>query len=227
MSDTIISVQGEHSAWYPAERATVRVSVHAFGDQRESVLQRATAAAATIRGQLESMTDKDAGPVTWWASDRVSVWSERPWNNEGKQLPLVYHSSIDFTAKFRDFDVLSSWVEQVAAIDDVIVSSLHWDLTEATRISASTEVRSSAVKDAVAKAAVYAKAVGLDSVTAIAIADPGLLGDQGGGNGPLAPAPRMMQAKMSFDAGGAAPQLQLKPEEIEVACVVDARFTAK
>ncbi len=228
MADTIISVQGEHRAWYPAERATVRVSVHAFGPKRDAVLQRSVAAADTIRGQLESMLDKDAGPVTWWSSDRVSVWSERPWNNEGKQLPLVYHSAIDFTAKFKDFDALSSWVEQVAAIEDVIVASLSWDLTEATRTSANTEVRSRAVKDAVAKAAVFAQAVGLGSVTAIALADPGMLGDPNAGNGgAFAPAPRMMQAKMAYDAGGGAPQLQLKPEDIEVVCLVDARFSAK
>lgn len=229
VTDTIISVQGEHRAWYPAERAEVRISVHAFGPKRDAVLQRSVAAADTIRTQLEGMFDKDKGPVTWWASDRVSVWSERPWNNEGKQLPLVYHSAIDFTAKFKDFDRLSSWVEEVAALDDVVVASLSWDLTEATRTSANTEVRSRAVKDAVAKAAVFAQAVGLGSVTAIALADPGMLGDQGsgGGNGPYAPAPRMMQAKMAFDSAGAAPQLQLKPEDIEVLCVVDARFTAK
>jgi uncharacterized protein YggE len=225
--DTIISVQGEHRAWYPAERATVRISVHAFGPKRDAVLQRSVSAADTIRGQLEPMLDKNAGPVTWWASDRVSVWSERPWNNEGKQLPLVYHSAIDFTAKFKDFDALSAWVEQVAGLDDVVVSSLTWDLTDATRTSANTEVRSRAVKDAVAKAAVFAQAVGLGSVTAIAVADPGMLGDPGaGGGGAFAPASRMMKA--SFDAqGGGGPQLQLKPEDIEVACVVDARFTAK
>src|SRR5690606_25802681 len=95
---TIISVQGEYRAWYPAERATVQVSVHAFGPKRDAVLQRSVAAADAIRGSLEPIFDEEVGPVTWWASDRVSVWSERPWNNEGKQLPLVYHSAIAFTA---------------------------------------------------------------------------------------------------------------------------------
>lgn len=222
---TIISVQGEHRAWYPAERATVRASVHAFGPKRDAVLQRSMTAADAIRGKLEPLFDKSAGPVTWWASDRVSVWSERPWNNEGKQLPLVYHSAIDFTAKFKDFGALSSWIEEVAALDDVTVSSLTWDLTEATRTSANTEVRSRAVQDAVAKAAVFAQAVGLGSVTATAIADPGMLGDQGAGGGGFMPAPRMMKA--SFDAAGSGPALQLKPEDIEVACVVDARFAAR
>jgi uncharacterized protein YggE len=228
MTGTIITVQGEHSAWYPAERATVRVSVHAFGAKREPVFARALAAAETLRNQIEPMVDKNAGPVTWWASDRVSVWSERPWNNEGKQLPLVYHASLDVTAKFKDFDALSRWVEEAAVIADVTIASVAWDLTEATKTSANTEVRSRAVKDAVAKASVFAQAVGLAKVTAIAIADPGMLGDQTGGGG--FPQPAMMKASMrggaAFDAQSAGPQLQLKPEEIEIASVVDARFSA-
>ncbi|MDQ2698684.1 MAG: SIMPL domain-containing protein [Actinomycetota bacterium] len=222
---TIITVQGEHSAWYPAERATVHVAVHAFGAKREPVFARAVAAADTIRNQIEPMVDKDAGPVTWWSSDRVSVWSERPWNNEGKQLPLVYHATVDITAKFKDFDALSRWVEQAAVIDDVTIASVSWDLTEATKISATTEVRSRAVKDAVAKASVFAQAVGLAKVTAIAIADPGMLGDQSNGGGAQ---PMMMKSAMrgaGFDAQS-APQLQLKPEEIAISSVVDARFTA-
>ncbi len=161
MTDTIITVQGEHSAWYPAERATVRAAVHAFGAKREPVFARALAAAETLRSQIEPMVDKDAGPVTWWSSDRVSVWSERPWNNEGKQLPLVYHASLDVTAKFKDFDALSRWVEGAAVIEDVTIAYVTWDLTEATKTSANTEVRSRAVKDAVAKASVFAQAVGL------------------------------------------------------------------
>jgi uncharacterized protein YggE len=227
MTGTIITVQGEHSAWYPAERATVRAAVHAFGAKREPVFARALAAAETLRSQIEPMVDKDAGPVTWWSSDRVSVWSERPWNNEGKQLPLVYHASLDVTAKFKDFDALSRWVEGAAVIEDVTIAFVTWDLTEATKTSANTEVRSRAVKDAVAKASVFAQAVGLAKVSAIAIADPGMLGDQGSGGG--YPQPAMMKSAMrgaAFDAQASAPQLQLKPEEIAITSVVDARFTA-
>jgi uncharacterized protein YggE len=226
-SGTIVTVRGEHSAWFPAERATVRATVHAFGAKREAVFARALAAADTLRGEIEPMVDKDAGPVTWWSSDRVSVWSERPWNNEGKQLPLVYHASLDVTAKFKDFDALSRWVESAAVVEDVTIAYVTWDLTEATKTSANTEVRSRAVKDAVAKASVFAQAVGLAKVTAIAIADPGMLGDQSSGGG-YAP-PQLMKASMrggAFDAQSAAPQLQLKPEEIEISSVVDARFSA-
>ncbi|HRN29798.1 MAG TPA: SIMPL domain-containing protein, partial [Terrimesophilobacter sp.] len=88
------------------------------------------------------------------------------------------------------------------------------------------EARTVAVGNAVAKATSYANAVGLSTVRAVAIADPGMLGDQvgasGGGIEFAASAPRMMKA---MDAGG-GPELNLKPQQIEVAVIVDARFVA-
>lgn len=80
------------------------------------------------------------------------------------------------------------------------------------------------MKDAVAKASVFAQSIGLRSVTAIALADPGMLGDRAGG-GP--PAPMLARAAMKAqDFGGGAPAIALKPEQIAVAAVVDARFIA-
>ncbi len=225
MADTIITVQGEHSAWYPAERATVRASIQVDGPKRDAVFASAVSASDAVRTSIETLFDKQTGPITWWSSDSVRVWSDRPWNNEGKQLPLVFHAAVDFSAKFLDFDALSRWVEAVAAIELVTIGSISWDLTDATRTSVTTEVRSRAVKDAVAKATVYAQSIGLGSVTAIALADPGMLGDPSAGG--AAPAP-MMRAAMKMQAfdGGGAPTLALKPEEIAVASVVDARFIA-
>lgn len=226
MTDTIITVQGEYSAWYPAERATASASVHADGPKRDAVFARAVEAADSLRTLIGGLHDKEKGPITWWSSDSVRVWSERPWNNDGKQLPLVYHAAVDFTAKFKDFEALSRWVEAAAAIDAVTVGSISWDLTDATRTSATVEVRSRAVKDAVAKASVYAQSIGLGSVKAIALADPGMLGDPSGGTGG-GPQPVFARGAMKaqFDSSG-SPQLALKPEEIAVASVVDARFIA-
>ena len=50
MTDTIITVQGEYSAWYPAERATVSASVHADGPKRDAVFARAVEASDALRG---------------------------------------------------------------------------------------------------------------------------------------------------------------------------------
>ena len=226
MSDTIITVQGEYSTWYPAERATASVSVHTDGPKRDAVFARAVAASDAVRSLIEGIHDRDKGPITWWSSDSVRVWSERPWNNEGKQLAPVFHAAVDFSAKFKDFEALARWVETAAGIDGVTVGSITWDLTDATRTSATVEVRSRAVKDAVAKASVYAQSIGLGSVTAIALADPGMLGDPSGGAMPAPPVFARGAMKAQFDSSGGA-GLALKPEEIAVASVVDARFIAK
>lgn len=224
--ETIITVQGEYSAWYPAERASVQVGVHIDGPGREVVFERAVAAAGSLRTSIEALYDKTAGPVTWWSSENVRVWSERPWNNEGKQLAPVFHAAVDFTAKFKDFDALARWVETAATIDAVTVGSISWDLTDATKTSATVEARSRAVKDAVAKAQVFAQSIGLGTVTAIALADPGMLGDpSGGGSGPSPMFARGAMKSQAYDSAG-APSLALKAEEIAVASVVDARFIA-
>ena len=223
MTETTISVQGQHVAWYTAERATVVVSISFDGPHRNPVFSAATAALDAVRETVTGRHDAEKGPITWWSADTVRVWSERPWNNEGKQLDPVHHAALDLTAKFNDFTELATWIELVVAIPGANVSGIDWSLTEATQTSATTEVRSRAVKDAVAKATVYAQSIGLGSVTATAIADPGMLGD-GGSPSPVA-MDRMMM-KSSFAPGGGE-TLELKPEQIEVSAAVDARFVAR
>ena len=84
--------------------------------------------------------------------------------------------------------------------------------------------RRAAVADAVHKAAVYAEAAGLGAPAIVAVADPGMLGDAGGGSSGPAPAPyeRMAFKAQAMDAGGAP--LSLSPELIQVAASVDVRF---
>jgi uncharacterized protein len=225
---TTITVQGEYAAWYPAERATVSASVHIDGADRDKVFTRAVESSDDVRNLIESIHDKVTGPITWWSSDSVRVWSERPWNNEGTQLRPVYHAALDVSAKFSEFDALARWVESVVAIDGVTISSIDWSLTDSTRTSATVEVRSRAVKDAVAKATVFAQSIGLGSVTAIALADPGMLGDPSGGGGSgMQPAFTRGSMKSMMVGAPGGTELQLKPEEIEVASAVDARFIAR
>ncbi len=227
MADTIITVRGEHSAWYPAERATASVAVHVDGPKRDIVFSKAVAASEAIRGLVEPLAASTAAPVTWWTSDSVRVWSERPWSNDGKQLPLVYHSAIDFSVKFGDFDALSTWIESVAAVEFATVGSIVWDLTDATRKTVTDDVRAAAVADAVAKATTFARSIGLGAVTALAVADPGMLWNASSDGGDeVSPVFRGAMKMQAFDGGG-QPTLALKPEEIVVASAVDARFSAR
>jgi uncharacterized protein YggE len=223
MTATTITVQGTHIAWYDAERATVEVSAAFDGAKRDEVFARATQTAADVTAQITPLHDPAAGPITWWSSDRVNVWSERPWNNDGKRLPLVYHATIGIRAKFNDFEALSRFVEILAVMEGVNVGAITWDLTDEHRKAVTDDVRRSAVQDAVQKAAAYASAAGVGTPSVIAIADPGMLGDGSGGIGP-APIERMAFRAQAMDAGGGAP-LALSPEQIQVSTSVDVRFT--
>jgi uncharacterized protein YggE len=225
MTASTITVQGTHVAWYDAERATVEISAAFDGPKRDEVFARATQTAADVTAQITPLMDPAAGPVTWWSSDRVNVWSERPWNNDGKRLPLVYHATIGIRAKFSDFEALGRLVEKLAVMDGVNVGAIMWDLTDERRKAVTDDVRRLSIEDAVQKAGTYAAAAGVGTPTVIAIADPGMLGDGSGGGG-IGPAPlmeRMAFKAQAMDAGGAP--LTLSPEQIQVSSSVDLRFT--
>jgi uncharacterized protein len=220
-----ITVQGTHTAWFDAERATVHISASFDGSKRDDVFARASQAAADATALITPLHDPEKGPVTWWSSGRVNVWSDRPWSNDGKRLPLVFHATIGMQAKFDDFDALSRLIEQLAVMDGVNVGGIDWDLTEARRTAETDAVRRAAIADAVQKAATYAAAAGLGAPAVIAVADPGMLGDgSGGGSGP-APFERMAFKAQAMDAGGGA-GLTLSPQQIQVSSSVDVRFSA-
>lgn len=222
---TTITVQGSHTAWFDAERATLHASAAFDGPKRDEVFARATDAAAAVTAIITPLHDAAAGPVTWWSSDRVNVWSERPWNHDGKRLPLVYHATIGVQAKFRDFEALSRVIEQLAVLDGISLGAIAWDLTDERRTAVTDEVRREAVADAVRKAGTYASAAGVGAPAVIAIADPGMLGDaSSGGSGGYAPMERMAFKAQAMDAGGGSP-LTLTPEQIQVTSSVDVRFT--
>ncbi|WP_166870273.1 MULTISPECIES: SIMPL domain-containing protein [unclassified Salinibacterium] len=220
MTETIITVKGRFSAYFPAERAKLTVTVSFEGGDRDSVFEGTTVAADRVRDDITQLHQSPDGPITWWSSDSVRVWSERPWHSEGRRLAPVFHAAVSFTVKFSDFEALARFIERVVAIDGVTLGEIEWTLTDAKITTVTAEVRSRAVKDAVAKASVFAQSIGLGTVRAIALADPGMLGDQG------SPAARVFEADMVRMASASSGDLQFKPEEIEVRAEVDARFIA-
>ncbi|MDO8383565.1 MAG: SIMPL domain-containing protein [Microbacterium sp.] len=216
MSDVIITVRGEHETRIAPEEGVVHLSVRCDGPERGPVVERIAAIAAPLREELA--TRQASGEVREWSSQRASVWAERPWNNEGKQLPLVHHASVEVVATFTDFAALSWWVSAVAEREGVQVGGVAWQLTSATRRAVEAEVAAYAVQTAVSRAGAYANAIGHASVTPLEIADTGLLGR------PEAdPGPRMMRA-MATDA---SPGLDFQPQDITVTAGVEARFAAR
>lgn len=222
MSETVITVRGWAAEAHPAERAVVHVGIAHDGPRREPVVVAATGTADGVRALLDPLRTTEA--ISTWSSDRVAIWSERPWSFDGRRMPLVYHASVAFTATFVAFDELGRFVEDVALLDAVDVGSIAWELTDATRDAVLERVRTRAVQDAQARALVYAKAAGLQDVRAAAIADPGLLSSPEPG-GPAAPAGMpMARVFAAHDSGGAA--LAFTPADLEIAVEVETRFTA-
>ena len=124
-----ITVQGTHTAWFDAERATVHISATFDGPKRDEVFARATQTAADVTALITPLHDAAKGPVTWWSSDRIRVWAQRPWNSEGKQLAPVHHAAIQVTVKFNEFDALADWLTDAATVPGVQVNGIEWTLT--------------------------------------------------------------------------------------------------
>lgn len=223
MTETIITVQGTARAEYAPERSILTFTIAADGPDRADAVDRATAALDRISAVMTERYDAQAGSITAWSADRVSVTAQRPWTNDGTPAAIVHRAAVTGRATVTGLDTLPELVEALAAEDLVTIDGLEWSLTEGRRTSALTEVRSRAVKDAVTKATVYAQSIGLGSVSAIALADPGMLGDPGAIVGPQPRLEKVAMMAMDARSGG----FSLRPEPIVVESAVDARFVAR
>lgn len=220
MADVEITVRGSHRAEAAPERARVRTRVIRDGPDADEVVADVARLAEQVRAAITPLHDADAGPVVAWSSDRMQVWSERPWNQDGEQLPLVHHAQIGVDAEFADFTALGRWLSDTAALEGVTVDGIEWALTDEHRDALLADVRSAAVAAARAKAEVYAAALGLTRLTVLAVADAGMLGEGIQPVGDHEARPMMRMAAMS------APEIELAPRPIAVTAEVDARFVA-
>ncbi|WP_006243904.1 SIMPL domain-containing protein [Mycolicibacterium tusciae] len=105
---TEITVRGAFSAFRPAERGTVHSTVAYEGPQMAPVYDRVATDLALLKSSIVALEEQ--GAVTWWSADQLHTWSTRPWNDEGKKLPLVHHATVGVEVKFGDFAALSRWV---------------------------------------------------------------------------------------------------------------------
>jgi len=219
MSDVTITVRGESQTRVLPERAVAHVTASADGAERQIVVERVAALTEPLRAELSAQLA--SGAIADWSSQRMSVWADRPWNNEGKQLDLVHHAVVEVTATFTDALVLSEWLNVIATTDGLQVGAVEWQLTPETRARVEREVATDAVAIAVARAKAYAEAIGRDEVTPVEIADLGLLTAASSPG----PSPRVMAKAAAFDAVGAA--VEFRPDDIVVSAGVEARFLAR
>ncbi|WP_029144444.1 SIMPL domain-containing protein [Microbacterium luticocti] len=212
MPEVTITVRGEHEVRRAPEEAVAHITVGCEGPDRGAVVERIAALAAPVRDDLAAR--QDAGGLTDWSSQRVSVWTDRPWNAEGKLLAPVHHASVEFTATFTDVAALSWWLGEVAARDGVQVGEIDWRLTRETRSTLEREAATHAVHVAVERATAYAQALGMSHITPVELSDASL-------HAPAIPLMRMAAAPADD------PGLALQPDDIVVAATVEARFTAR
>ncbi|MFF2051346.1 SIMPL domain-containing protein [Leifsonia sp. NPDC058194] len=161
MSETIITVQGEHRERRAAERGVARVLVTYDGESRHETLALTTERHAELAAGLREIHGASAGPLLSWSSDQLRVWGDRPWSQTGEQLPIVHHAQVGVEAEFSDTAALSDWVGSVSLRDGVTVEGVTWSLSEETLAALTEEVSRRAVEHAVAKARRYASSLGL------------------------------------------------------------------
>lgn len=217
MSTVVISVRGKAESRTAPEIATVRTSIEFDGPDRAAVTARTSKLGETIRGEVEKLVD--GGTVSEWSSDQLSVWSSRPWNSDGEQLPLVHTASLAFRVTFSDLLELSSWVSGVSERDGVTIGGITWDLTPESRTRLERETAGRAVDDAVVRASAYAEAIGKQAVTPVQIADVGLLRDS-----PAESAGPLMGRAAAYSG---QTDVKFQPKPVVVSAAVEMRFEAK
>ncbi|MGR0318129.1 SIMPL domain-containing protein [Agromyces sp. ZXT2-3] len=217
---TTIAVTGRAEERVEPELGAVSLAVASNGADRDRVLATVGGAHERLLGEIRELDA--AGALESWSAGQLRVWSHRPWNAEGRQLPLVHEASADLEVVFRDLDALGGWVGPISSASDVTVQGVDWRLTDATRSRVQEAAQRAAVADAVRKAAVYAEALGLGTPAPVELADHGMLQAQ--------PIPRAHKAvamrAMAMDASGGAPAPEFAPAKLVVEASVDARFTA-
>jgi uncharacterized protein len=217
---TMIVVTGRAEERIAPELGAVSLSVGAQGAGRDDVYTRTSAAHERL---LAGVRDLEAsGALDTWSAGQLRVWSYRPWNSEGKQLPVVHQASADVEVVFTDLARLGEWMGDAASAAEFTIGGVDWRLTDATRRRVQEAAQRGAVADAVAKAQVYASALGLGVPTAVEVADHGMLNPQ-----PLPPVPKAMLMRAAADVGGGPPSTEFAPAQLVIEASVDARFTAE
>ena len=211
---TVISVRGEAFVDVEPERATVSVIIDVDGPERAAVQQRASDARNRCIGAIRSLSDPKAGPITEWTGSQLQVWSQRPWNADGAQLPPVFHSRSTLDVTFSDLEAVGAWTDTASADDDVTIAGVDWSITDLTRQELEGRCSRDAVASAVAKASVFASALGLGDVRPVEISEPATANPEYG-----------VMSRMAFASAGGP--TEFAPERIRIDVQVNARFEAQ
>jgi uncharacterized protein YggE len=192
------------------------------GGDKDVVVHALSALVARLTERVVRDHRPDAGPITWYSQGQLRNFAQRPWNKDGKQLPMVYSSQADMKIKFSTLGQLFTFVEEITAWDGVRVRGIDWSLTEAAEQAAAEQAQTAAVHQAHAKALRYAQAAGFAGVHPLMIADAGLLVQN---SAPAESVPAAFRLRGRSEQG--SEEQTFSPEDVTIACTVDAEFKAK
>lgn len=217
-----ISVAGHSRHALKPERGTLHLSVGSEADKQDVALRECSTAVNALRAAIDQLASSNPSPITWFAVLPIRTRAWRPWNKDGKTLPMRFAASAQIKVKFSDFAALAQFANGHGSARYVKLEGVNWTLTEITKTRLQQQILTEAVQDASARATRIANAVGAKKVTALEISDPGLLSG-------IHAVPSSSFAPSAPTLRGGAPAADvpdLVPEDIELFAEVHARFIA-
>ncbi len=191
--------------------------VRCDGRSAEAAVEPAHRLVGELTRLIEPLYNPAHGPIDAWALDQIHHSRHRPVDQNGEQLPYLYRAVASIEVEFAQIDVIDAFVYAVTALDGVDIEHFDWALTTDSTADKTRHVRTLAVQNAVEKAEAYAHSVGRTAITALAVADPGLLGV---GNAP----PEYVASARAYT--GPDDGFELRPQNISIHAEVHARFAA-
>lgn len=234
----VIKVNGGASHKIQAEEGKVRISLRTSGPTRAEALSSAAVTHKALTSTAQQHVD--GGAATRWDAESVTVWRstapvERASEGEPAAQPVTeYRAGGSIQVVFRDFAALGAFVAEAGALTDVDVDGVIWQVTDETRRQVEREVRVAAGKDAAARAAAYADALGLGVPTLDELVEDQVDFMFGGPRRrAIRKTPRGMQSLSATTADGGdaleeaeTERFTLRPSEMTVSAEVSAVFTA-
>lgn len=216
-----ITVVGSHEYSVAPERGTLHLQVGFEGDELPTVVHASTELVNALGIHLEQLRDGGAAPVTWHSVGPLGTRSWRPYNNQGKVMPMRHAATTHVQAKFRDFTALARFAADWGVRDGIRIGRVEWAVTEQQRAELESGTLERAVREARRRALVIARAAGADDVEVIEVADPGLLSGV-----PAMPGTPLPQTAAFRAAGGvdASDTATILPENLTGSATVHARF---
>lgn len=215
---TVIAVNGRAEERVEPELGAVSLTVGSSSGDRESLLRDVSAGHERLLAEIREL--EASGALESWSAGQLRVWSHRPWNAEGRQLPLVHQANADVEVVFSDLSALGGWLGRISETRNIAVGGIDWRLTDATRERVLETAQRAAVADAIRKAGVYASALGLGEPVPVELADSGMLTTPQ----PIQRAHQAVLMRAVADAG--PPEPEMAPAKLVVEAAVEARFSA-